>query len=88
MIIEKVVAPENISNKEPYGTKWYALMEHGTEVWIQTSPDQEKPKWCRLGDLYETYHMENKLFEPEWFKKFGNIESDESVIAIRKGDNQ
>lgn len=82
MIIEKVVAPENLSNKEPQGTRWIADLESGIQVWIQISQDSDKPNWQRLGDVYESYHLENIHYEPEWLKRF------EAVIAIGKGDNQ
>lgn len=53
MIIEKIVAPCDLSSKEPYGTQWHADLESGKQIWIQTSEDIENPKWVRLGDLYE-----------------------------------
>jgi len=59
MIIEKVVAPENLSNKEPFGTPWIADLEYGKQVWIQTSKEDDKPKWIRLGEIYEECFMKN-----------------------------
>ncbi len=61
MIIEKVVAPENISNKELFGTPWIADIESGKQVWIQTSKDEDKPKWVRLGQIYEECFIENPV---------------------------
>ena len=52
MIIEKVVAPENL-NKEPYDTRWIADLEDGKQVWIQISKDIDKPNWLRLGEVFE-----------------------------------
>ena len=40
-------------NTEPYLTEWHADLESGMEIWIQTSEDQENPKWVRLGNLFE-----------------------------------
>lgn len=57
MIIEKVVSPENISNKEPYGTHWIANLESGKKVWVQCSKNEENPKWVRLGDLSESLYI-------------------------------
>lgn len=68
MIIEKIVAPCNLSSKEPYGTQWHADLESGKEIWIQTAEDTQNPKWVRLGDLYEMLVISygtpdlNKLF--------------------------
>ncbi len=59
MIIEKVVAPENLSNKEPFGTPWIANVEAGQQVWIQTSKDEDKPRWVRLGEIYEECFVKN-----------------------------
>ncbi len=59
MMIEKVVAPENLSNKEPFGTPWIADLESGKQVWIQTSKEDEKPRWIRLGEIYEECFVNN-----------------------------
>jgi hypothetical protein len=59
MIIEKVVAPENISNKEPYGTKWVADLESGKQVWVQISKEKDKAEWIRLGSLCEDNYLQD-----------------------------
>jgi len=52
-VIEKIVSPSNAASCEEYGTIWIADLESGKEIWLQTSLDEEFPKWRRLGDLYE-----------------------------------
>lgn len=70
-VIEKIVAPSNRSNVEPYGTAWIADLEQGKQVWFQTSKETDSPKWVRLGDMYEHCalsfrHKDNDVrFAPE-----------------------
>lgn len=56
MKIEKIVAPCDLSSKEPYGTEWHADLESGKQIWIQTNKDIDNPKWVRLGNLFEEYY--------------------------------
>ena len=59
MIKKMMTAPCSL-NTEPYLTEWHADLESGMEIWIQTSEDQENPKWVRLGYLYEKSVMADK----------------------------
>jgi len=61
MVINKIIAPENLSHKESFGTTWIADLEGGKQVWIQTSKDDDKPNWIRLGLLYEELFVKNPL---------------------------
>lgn len=74
MEIMKRMSPPNNLQREPYKTQWYADLESGLQIWIQCSPDQENPKWRRLGDVLEElfdhldidiillyHHMENRV---------------------------
>jgi hypothetical protein len=94
MIIEKVVAPENLSNKEPVGTQWIADIESGKQLWIQISDDINKPNWQRVGHLYEIYLMENMNSKPSWLERFLSLNENqirslvESDAATEKRDNQ
>jgi len=54
-MIEKIVAPSNILNNESYGTLWVADLESGKQAWVQASQEREKPKWVRVGTLYEKW---------------------------------
>lgn len=60
MKIEKIVAPCDLSSKEPYGTEWHADLESGKQIWIQTNKDIDNPKWIRLGDMYEDYYINGR----------------------------
>ncbi len=56
-------------NTEPYLCEWHADLQSGMEIWIQTSEDESKPKWVRLGSLYEwiwmnTYRSEFEQHSP------------------------
>lgn len=62
MIIKKIVAPSKLCC-EPYLTEWHADLEAGMQIWVQTSKDENDPKWIRLGDL----------FEQAWVKDFDTI---------------
>lgn len=47
-------------NVEPYLCEWHGDLETGIEIWIQTSEDQENPKWMRLGNILEKIWFEDK----------------------------
>ncbi len=46
-------------NTEKYLCEWHADLESGMEIWIQTSEDENNPKWVRLGHLLEIIWIED-----------------------------
>jgi len=61
-LIQKIIAPTNQHHDE-YLTMWIADLEEGKQIWIQTSKDQDKPKWERLGFLYEELVLEEQAYQ-------------------------
>ncbi len=52
-IIYRMNAP-TVHCYEPYSTQWRIRTDRGTEAcYIQTSKDESKPNWERLGDILE-----------------------------------
>lgn len=71
MVIKKIVAPSNLC-VEPYLTQWYADLESGMQIWIQTNEDNKNPKWVRLGALYEASFYEDKHSDiiQDWIRSY------------------
>jgi len=68
--IHKYTVPTNVSSLEPYSTIWIAEKDGGTQVWIQTSRDENKPKWVRAGEIIEHYFIEGEV-PPAWLSILG-----------------
>lgn len=52
MVKNMITLPTHLDH-EPYLTEWHADVEPGMQIWIQSSKDQENPRWVRLGELFE-----------------------------------
>lgn len=68
--IHKYTTPTNLSSCEEYATIWIAEKDKGTQVWIQTSKDENKPHWVRAGDIIENYFIKGE-FPPAWLSILG-----------------
>ena len=56
---KKHFPPTNLFSFAPYGTRWIADLESGTQLWIQTSRKPDNPKWVRMGEFLETFYLHN-----------------------------
>lgn len=56
---KKLCVPTNLFSFAPYGTRWIADLESGTQLWIQTSRKSENPKWVRMGEFLESFCLSN-----------------------------
>lgn len=59
-IIRKIIAPTKQCH-EDYLTIWVADLEKGSEIYLQTSKETEKPEWQRLGNLFEEMILEQEF---------------------------
>lgn len=56
---KKLCIPTNLFSFAPYGTRWIADLESGTQLWIQTSRKPNNPKWVRMGEFLESSYLNN-----------------------------
>ena len=53
LIYDKICTPTHLDKAEQF-TGWrVALDDEPTRLYVQISPDQDKPDWVRFGDLFE-----------------------------------
>lgn len=64
-IVHKYAMPSNVASYEEYATVWIAEKDSGTQVWVQTSKDENKPYWVRAGDIIEYYFIKGEI-PPAW----------------------
>lgn len=79
MKLEKYCAPSSL-DKEEFGTIVKVITDSNKneyELYIQTSQDQEKPSWDRLGSFFEKVFSEdfvsNDLFIETCLDLFKNV---------------
>lgn len=71
-LIERFSVPTKLDFAE-YGTRCKAITEHGNDIYVQTSKDEERPQWIALGHFFQCSLGEfvvNKKFMDECLHLF------------------
>lgn len=61
-----------MTNQLPYKSWWIATVDDETYIFIQISPEQDKPQWTKLNNLIETMphliveSLEELVYEAEY----------------------